>query len=115
MHEHLRALLLEALCACSQPAPPEGEESPRLDPCADENEYASRVAEVGVALCLRQRQRDRRRLIEDALRRLDLGGYGLCEECGEDIGPARLAANPEAALCVHCQCDLERGPVLRCA
>ncbi len=28
--------------------------------------------------------------------------YGLCEECGDPIAPARLLAMPETPLCVEC-------------
>lgn len=31
-----------------------------------------------------------------------------CEECGDPIEPARLAARPAARLCVHCQAAAER-------
>jgi RNA polymerase-binding transcription factor DksA len=35
-----------------------------------------------------------------ALKRLDEGSYGVCIECGEPIDEARLAAIPEASLCI---------------
>jgi RNA polymerase-binding protein DksA len=35
-----------------------------------------------------------------ALDRLDRGGYGICEACGEPIGTARLTARPAARLCL---------------
>ncbi|WP_191563593.1 TraR/DksA family transcriptional regulator [Janibacter melonis] len=40
--------------------------------------------------------------IDAALRRLDGGGYGTCERCGEPIGEARLEAKPTARLCIRC-------------
>ncbi len=43
------------------------------------------------------------REVEDALRRLDEGRFGLCEECGVPISPARLRAFPRARRCVVCQ------------
>jgi DnaK suppressor protein len=46
--------------------------------------------------------------IERALRRLDLGGYGDCLECGEPIPLKRLLAQPAAELCVVCQHTQER-------
>lgn len=115
MHETLKIMLLEALDACTPQLDAEVDEAAsRLDPCADENEYASRLSEVGIALSLRRRMRERRREIESALKRLDAGSYGLCDECGDDIGLARLMATPSATLCVHCQAERERG-LLRCA
>jgi len=41
--------------------------------------------------------------IEAALRRIQDGEYGNCQDCGEPIDPARLEASPEAVFCVACQ------------
>lgn len=41
--------------------------------------------------------------VEQALRRLDSGRYGWCEECGQYIGDERLLALPYARRCVPCQ------------
>jgi RNA polymerase-binding transcription factor DksA len=46
--------------------------------------------------------------LEDALRRIDKGTYGVCEECDEKIPPRRLDAFLAARLCVKCQSKLER-------
>jgi DnaK suppressor protein len=40
--------------------------------------------------------------IEAALRKLDEGGYGVCDGCGQPIGAARLAARPATPLCLRC-------------
>ncbi|WP_382303585.1 TraR/DksA family transcriptional regulator [Herbiconiux sp. UC225_62] len=37
-----------------------------------------------------------------AFARVDAGTYGLCENCGRPIPPARLEARPAARLCVPC-------------
>ena len=41
--------------------------------------------------------------IDEALLRVDQGTYGTCDECGEEIAEARLAAVPFALLCRDCQ------------
>ena len=46
--------------------------------------------------------------IEDALRRIDDGSYGYCEETGEPIGLARLDARPIATLSLEAQERHER-------
>ena len=117
MQEILRKRLIDALETCRLRPCPDAEldDQPRLDACADENEFASRVVEVGMQLALRRRQEERHSEIEAALKRMDTGCYGTCEDCGEDIGMARLMANPTAHLCVHCQADNERGQLRRCA
>ncbi|MFJ6831250.1 TraR/DksA family transcriptional regulator [Streptomyces sp. NPDC091209] len=45
---------------------------------------------------------------ERALDRLDAGTYGLCENCGNAIGKARMQAFPRATLCVECKQKQER-------
>ncbi|HLA76093.1 MAG TPA: TraR/DksA family transcriptional regulator [Vicinamibacteria bacterium] len=41
--------------------------------------------------------------IDEAVRRLEDGSYGVCTECGTEISEARLKALPFAALCRPCQ------------
>lgn len=41
--------------------------------------------------------------VEEALRRVDEGTYGLCVDCGEPIPDKRLAALPASARCMDCQ------------
>jgi DnaK suppressor protein len=47
--------------------------------------------------------RTRRDQVEHALRRLDEGTYGRCEQCERPIDPARLEAFPAATSCVVCK------------
>ncbi len=47
--------------------------------------------------------------IDDALRRIDNGNYGVCERCGELIEPERLEAVPYATLCIACKRREETG------
>jgi len=46
--------------------------------------------------------------INDALRKIDDGSYGLCDRCSQPIHPERLKAIPYATLCINCQEALER-------
>ena len=50
----------------------------------------------------------RMQLLRHALAKFDDGSYGLCEECGADIGFSRLQARPVARLCIGCQTRLEK-------
>ena len=43
-----------------------------------------------------------------AIRRLDAGTYGTCEDCGREIAPARLEARPAARYCIEDQARRER-------
>ncbi len=47
--------------------------------------------------------------IEAALKRIEDGTYGICQNCGQSIAPERLEARPWAALCIDCQRRLEHG------
>lgn len=46
--------------------------------------------------------------IEDALRKIGEGTYGVCEACGREIPAARLRMLPNATMCVSCQHETER-------
>ncbi len=48
------------------------------------------------------------REIEAALKRIDDGSYGVCEDCEEPISERRLAAIPWTRRCVPCQERAER-------
>jgi DnaK suppressor protein len=67
-------------------------------------------SETDRALELRTRDRQRKLIskIDDALRRIDEGVYGYCEETGEPISLARLEARPIATLGVEAQERHER-------
>ena len=43
------------------------------------------------------------RALEAARERLKSGQYGICADCGADVGYERLKASPGALRCVHCQ------------
>ncbi len=45
--------------------------------------------------------------IDLALKKIDGGTYGICEECEEPIGLGRLRARPEAQLCIDCKTEQE--------
>jgi DnaK suppressor protein len=47
--------------------------------------------------------------IAAALQRMDDGSYGECIDCGCDVPPARLQAQPAAARCIACQEKHERS------
>ena len=62
------------------------------------------------ALELRTRDRQRKLIskIDEALRRIEDGSYGYCEDTGEPIGLGRLEARPTATLSVEAQERHER-------
>lgn len=46
--------------------------------------------------------------IDDALKRLDEGTYGICQQCSQPIIMSRLRAVPYASMCIECQRSKER-------
>jgi DnaK suppressor protein len=59
-------------------------------------------------LSLSQALQRRLESINDALRSLEKGTYGICEQCGNEIDPARLEALPDARLCIKCETLVEK-------
>jgi len=51
---------------------------------------------------------ERANKLAEALERVRRGVYGLCEECGQPIAPARLRVMPEVTTCVRCQDRIEK-------
>ena len=86
----------------------EGELDIDRDDSPDELDAAS--SEAILAFTGRIREREQRLLhkIDHSLEKIEMGTYGECEECGEEIGFARLKARPVADLCIDCKADQER-------
>ncbi len=60
-------------------------------------------------LSLTEMDRKQLLLVEEALRRIDRGEYGRCQQCGEEISRKRLEVAPWARHCVRCQQLEEKG------
>ena len=75
---------------------------------SDVADRASNETDRSLELRTRDRQRKLIGKIDAALRRLDDGSYGYCEETGEPIGLRRLAARPIATLSIEAQERHER-------
>ena len=46
--------------------------------------------------------------IDDALKRIDEGTYGVCQQCGKPIVMSRLRAVPYTSMCIECQRSKEQ-------
>ncbi len=75
---------------------------------ADMADRASSESDRTLELRTRDRQRKLISKIDAALRRIEDGTYGYCEETGEPIGLARLDARPVATLSLEAQEKHER-------
>ena len=74
----------------------------------DQADAGTKTFEREHEMSLAANSRDLLSQVERALQRLDNGTYGICENCGEPIGKARLQAFPRATLCVTCKQREER-------
>lgn len=69
---------------------------------------ATEVSESQRGQQLRQREELHLGLIESALRRIDAGGFGVCQICGKPIPLERLEALPWAQDCLECHAKKRR-------
>ncbi|WP_137976565.1 TraR/DksA C4-type zinc finger protein [Streptomyces violaceusniger] len=65
-------------------------------------EGSSTAFERAHTAALLTQARDHLIALDEALERLDRGGYGRCAVCGEPIPAERLEARPTATTCVRC-------------
>ena len=77
-------------------------------PVADLADRGQIYEEREVTLATRSLLVERANRLAEALERWRKSQYGMCEECGEEITPARLQAMPEVSTCVRCQGWRER-------
>jgi len=62
----------------------------------------STIYEWEFNLALRQSLEAKAKSIRAALRKMQEGGYGMCEVCGQEIDAERLAVLPHTTLCIKC-------------
>ncbi len=60
------------------------------------------IQNQGIAKGLRERESVKLGLIQEALRRLDAGTYGVCIACGGGVAAERLFVFPESGTCARC-------------
>jgi DnaK suppressor protein len=82
------------------------QEVPQAEP--DLIDSAANETDRNIELRARDRERKLINKIEEALRRIDEGTYGYCDETGEPIGVRRLDARPIATLSIEAQERHER-------
>jgi DnaK suppressor protein len=80
------------------------------DASGDISGYSYHMADVATdnydrefSLGLASNERESLYVLDDALKRIDEGTYGICEVCKQPISKTRLKALPQASLCVKCQ------------
>jgi DnaK suppressor protein len=79
------------------------------DDLADEADLATSVIQQQVSFNMRRRELSKLRAVEEALRRIEDGSFGQCEECSELIGKKRLKNQPWTTLCITHAEEQERN------
>lgn len=105
----LRSLLLDSMDSVAEGSlrsRPEGSEA---------SAFGQHMADAGsdaydrdFALSLLSQEQDSLYEINEALKRIDLGSYGICEMSGKAIPEIRLEALPFTRFTVECQAQIER-------
>ncbi|MCG8557421.1 MAG: TraR/DksA C4-type zinc finger protein [Proteobacteria bacterium] len=74
----------------------------------DEMDLASSEYIQSFTFRLRGREKTFLQKIDRALKKIQDGSFGVCENCEEPISVKRLEARPETTLCIRCKEDEER-------
>ncbi len=78
-------------------------------PFGKREEDATEVFELEKKLAIESQVSNNLAKIEYALKKYDAGTYGLCDNCGKPIEPARLEALPYANLCLSCKAKQKKN------
>jgi len=80
------------------------------DASGDISGYSYHMADVATdtydrefALGLASNERELLYELDDAIKKIDEGTFGVCEDCKNLIAKTRLKAVPQARLCIRCQ------------
>ena len=74
----------------------------------DPNDRASLEADRNFELRIRDRERKLIAKMQEAIRRIDDGTFGICDSCGGTISEKRLLARPVTTQCIECKTKQEK-------
>ncbi len=74
----------------------------------DPNDRASLESDRNFELRIRDRERKLIMKMQEAIKRIDDGVFGICEVCGGPISEKRLMARPVTTLCIECKTKQEK-------
>jgi DnaK suppressor protein len=79
----------------------------------DPNDRASLEADRNFELRIRDRERKLIMKMQEAIKRIEDGVFGICEVCGGQISEKRLIARPVTTLCIDCKTKQEKMEKLK--
>jgi DnaK suppressor protein len=74
----------------------------------DPNDRASLESDRNFELRIRDRERKLIAKMQEALKRIDDGTFGICDTCGGPISEKRLTARPVTTQCIDCKTKEEK-------
>lgn len=74
---------------------------------ADSVDQATADSSKTIELAVKNRERENLVAIDEALKRIEEGTFGICDRCDEAIAEARIKAFPFTTLCIDCKAELE--------
>ncbi len=74
----------------------------------DPTDRASLESDRNFELRIRDRERKLISKMQEAIKRIDDGAYGICETCGGPISEKRLMARPVTTSCIDCKTKQEK-------
>ena len=74
---------------------------------ADINDQATLESERSFELRIKDRERKLIGKVQEALKKIGDGSYGVCDSCGEAISVKRLQARPVTSYCINCKSQME--------
>jgi DnaK suppressor protein len=77
------------------------------DDVPDIVDLATSDLSLNVNVEIKERERQLMSKIDNALSKIADGSFGVCEECGDVIGTARLQVRPVTTLCIKCKEEQE--------
>jgi len=79
----------------------------------DPNDRASLESDRNFELRIRDRERKLILKMQEAIKRMDDGVFGICEVCNGPISEKRLMARPVTTLCINCKMKQEKMEKLK--
>ncbi len=108
-HEVLKKLLIQRREEIVREAKSEiakyikGEANQLVETALDDGDWSVIDLSADINLRLLESHRESLLKIDESLRKLREGSYGMCEDCGSEISAERLKVVPFAILCRDCQ------------
>ena len=106
--KHDKAQLLERLELLKADSDSAGQ-SREGSPFGKREEEATETFELEKRMVMERNLRDSLAEVSKALAKVETGGYGRCEMCGNGLEPHRLEARPQASLCMRCKAQQSKS------